>query len=154
MSKRRYSDDERAACLAALAANGGNVERTAREVGVPKTTLQQWATGARHPEATQMSETKKPELADLFEDLARKALGVSRRGIRSLKADKAAVVAGIATDKMRLLRGQSTATVDAKHEHVVTITAEDVAAARGLMGVAGSDVHSDGGSQPLGSYTP
>lgn len=113
MGKRRYSDDERAACLAALASNGGDVAKTAREVGVPYHTLKHWADGKRHPEARQMANGKKPDLADMLEDLAYRAVRTSRRGLRHLKADRAAVVAGIAIEKMQLLRGQPTERVDA-----------------------------------------
>jgi transposase-like protein len=154
MGKRRYSDDERAACLAALASNGGDVAKTAREVGVPYHTLKHWADGKRHPEARQMANGKKPDLADMLEDLAYRAVRTSRRGLRHLKADRAAVVAGIAIEKMQLLRHQPTANVDARHEHIVTITAADLDAARAILGVAASDIHSDGGPEPVGSYRP
>lgn len=154
MGKRRYSDDERAASLAALAANGGDVAKTAAQVGVPYRTMKNWADGTCHPEAAELGMAKKPLLADLLEDLAHRAVRTSRRGLRHLKADRAAVVAGIAIEKMQLLRGQPTANVDAKHEHVVTITAADLEAARAILGVAASDIHSDGGSQPMGAYTP
>ena len=40
---RKYTAAERAARLAVLKANGGNLARTARETGVPRTTLQSWA---------------------------------------------------------------------------------------------------------------
>lgn len=36
----------------------------------------------------------------------------------------------------------------------VTITADDVAAARRLLGVASGDVPGDSGSEPVGSYVP
>ena len=58
MTRRRYTDNERAAALTALAANCGNVERTARELGIPRKTLAQWARGQRYPEAAQMSHEK------------------------------------------------------------------------------------------------
>jgi transcriptional regulator of acetoin/glycerol metabolism len=35
----RYSDEQRAAVLAALDANNGNLSKTARDTGVPKSTL-------------------------------------------------------------------------------------------------------------------
>jgi transposase-like protein len=39
-----YSDDDRVFALRSLEANGGNLSRTARELGVPLSTLHQWAT--------------------------------------------------------------------------------------------------------------
>jgi transposase-like protein len=43
---RKYSAAERAAHLAVLKANGGNLARTARETGVPRNTLRTWAADA------------------------------------------------------------------------------------------------------------
>jgi len=42
---RVYTDAERAAALAALDANADNVERTAKEIGIPRGTLRRWANG-------------------------------------------------------------------------------------------------------------
>lgn len=108
MVKRRYSDEERAACLAALAANAGDIARTARQVGVPYDTLRSWAIGKRHPESVQMSEAKKIPLAQQFEDLAHQLLGVARDKAADLTGKEAVVSAAVAVDKMRLLRGEST----------------------------------------------
>lgn len=38
-----------------------------------------------------------------------------------------------------------------QHEHVATVTAADVAAARVLLGAEGGDLHRDGGPQPVDS---
>jgi ribosomal protein L29 len=43
---RKYTAAERAARLAVLKANGGNLARTARETGVPRNTLRTWAAAA------------------------------------------------------------------------------------------------------------
>ncbi len=51
MSRRRYTDADRASGLAALEANGGIKEayRTAQQIGVPVNTLKGWH-GAQHEE--------------------------------------------------------------------------------------------------------
>jgi transposase-like protein len=36
MGKRRYSDEERGVALAALAANNGDVSKTARQLDIPR----------------------------------------------------------------------------------------------------------------------
>jgi transposase-like protein len=64
MPKRRYSDDDRANAIAALAANGGFVKTTARQLGIPAKTLENWSKGTRHPEAANMGDIKKKHLAD------------------------------------------------------------------------------------------
>jgi transposase-like protein len=110
-ARRRYSDEDRANALAALAANAGNVLLTAEQLGIPECTLRQWATGRRHPEARQMSEEKKAPLADRLEQIAHDLLDdladPDRRRASSLK--ETATALGIALDKMQLLRGRATA---------------------------------------------
>lgn len=101
---RRFSDEERAAALAALAANGGNVAKTARQVGVPRKTLSHWAKGTRHPEAAKMGQLKKGNLADAFEDAAWKLIGVALDKADKMGGKDAMVAAAVAVDKMRLLR--------------------------------------------------
>lgn len=43
MAKHSYTDAERAAALAVLQANGGNMLRTSKATGIPRTTLITWA---------------------------------------------------------------------------------------------------------------
>jgi transposase-like protein len=108
VAQRRYSDDDRANALAALAANGGNIDRTARQLGVPRATLQSWAKGSRHPEAAEDAAQKKGPLADSIEDLARKVLAGMEDKIEGARFNEAAVGFGILVDKMQLLRGKPT----------------------------------------------
>lgn len=42
-----YTADDRAFALRVLDMNGGNVARTAKELGIPRPTLDQWAKGTR-----------------------------------------------------------------------------------------------------------
>jgi hypothetical protein len=112
-SRRRYSDDERAAALAALAANGGNVPLTARQLDIPEQTLRNWTAGRRHPEASQMGDEKRPPLADAFEALAGKLLdGITPAKITETGVKDLTTSAAIAVDKMRLLREQPTSISD------------------------------------------
>jgi transposase-like protein len=106
--RRRYTDDERAACLAALSANGGNVERTAADCGVPETTLRQWSKGTRHVEASQMSGKKKKDLGTKLNELAHKLAGAMPGKIKDANLRDLAVSMGVAIDKSRLLSGQPT----------------------------------------------
>jgi transposase-like protein len=105
VARRRYSDETRAAALAALQANGGNVARTAAQIGVGEDALRTWARGLRHPEARQMSVVKTEPLAEAFERLARLMLAVATEGADQLDAKDAMIAAGIATDKVIALRG-------------------------------------------------
>jgi transposase-like protein len=109
MAKRSYTDDERGNALAALAANAGNVNKTARQMGIPVKTLRNWARGERHPESAQMGQRKKGPLADVFEELTRQLLGgMTPAKIAAATLQQLATSAGIAVDKMQQLRGKPT----------------------------------------------
>lgn len=107
-AKRRYSDEDRAEALAALAANAGNVERTAAALGIPRTTLLHWAAGTRHPEASQMGQEKKGDMAAALEAVAWKLLDAIPGKIDDAPLNQTSVAMGIAIDKARLLRNQPT----------------------------------------------
>src|SRR5262245_48805488 len=109
-SQRRYTDDERAAALAALAANNGNLLKTARDLGIPKSTLQQWAQGTTHPEAAVNAEQKKGPMAERFDAFVHRVLGLTTDDdIRKASLKDRFTAAGIAVDKANLLRGKPTA---------------------------------------------
>ena len=117
MSKRIYSDEEKGAALAALDANKGNVHGTARLLGIPDSTLDEWARGRNQSAAVpNMRERKKGELAEKFDEVAHMLLdattddaeGVQRTGVRDRM-----VAAGVAVDKKLLLAGKATQI----HEH-------------------------------------
>jgi hypothetical protein len=108
-ARRRYSDEERANALAALAANGGNVDRTARQLGIPAKTLENWAKGDRHPESAEMGERKSGSMADALEGVAWKLLDALPGKVEKASLSHTATAMGIAIDKCRLLRGEPTA---------------------------------------------
>jgi transposase-like protein len=140
--QRTYTDEDRAATLAALVANGGNVAKTARECGVKRQTLQHWIrqqqprqvpTVPTEPGIPLAPEKKQAApvsvrptaervaalvpgavnvLADNFQALAEKLVGVADRGADKLNAKDAVISAGVAVDKMRLLREQATVILD------------------------------------------
>ena len=68
---RRYSDDEKKAALASLAANNGNLTKTSRETGVSRDKLREWqASGlASSPEIA----TLKKELSDSYRNKLKRA---------------------------------------------------------------------------------
>jgi hypothetical protein len=107
-TKRRYSDDERANALAALAANAGNVTRTARQLGIPRATLVHWADGDRHPEAMIMGEGKRRDMAEALVGVAWQLLDAIPSKIDNAPLLQTATSLGIAIDKARLLRGEPT----------------------------------------------
>lgn len=111
--KRRYTDEQRATALAALAANRGNVCRTARQLGLPAKTLEHWGKGERHPEAAEMGVRKKAALADAFEAVAWRILDAIPPKVAGAPLGHAAAALGICVDKMRLLRAEPAAAPNA-----------------------------------------
>lgn len=122
---RTYTPEDKAASLAALAANGGNLAKTARQVGVPRKTLALWA--QRVQEATPADATTPPKkgvaaevaamlpdasacLADKLEHVANVLTGhlTDPEKIADASLNQIAVAAAVAIDKMRLLREQPT----------------------------------------------
>ncbi len=114
MSRRRYSDRDREEAMAALASNGNNVFKTAKELGIPPRTIANWAEGKSHPELANVGNGKKEELAGILEDFAYKAVDVADKNVGKLNAKDAITAAAIAIDKMRLLRDQSTANISVR----------------------------------------
>lgn len=98
---RRYTDDQVAQALAALDLNGGNVKRTARDLGIPRTTLVRWRDGV-----SAVSDTEKKEAAGA-RDLVALWADVQEIGIRRMRElipisnnlREVAVATGIAADK-------------------------------------------------------
>jgi transposase-like protein len=117
--RRRYSDREKAAALAALAANAGHLRRTSVQMGLPASTLSQWAHGQGVEGAQELLPEAREDLAEMFEQVAREAVGLLRgEKLSSASAQQLATVAGIAVDKARLLRGEPTHI--AHREEVIT----------------------------------
>jgi transposase-like protein len=106
--RRAYSDDDKANALAALAANGGNVAKTARQLKLPRVTLLRWSAGQVHPEVSNLGHQKRKALDRKLEDLAHRLVDALPGKIDRATLAQAAVALGIAIEKMRLLREQAT----------------------------------------------
>lgn len=136
MAARRYTPEDRAAALAALAANQGNVARTARQCGVPRPTLIRWmqeqarVSGQSDTRPTPVPTPEKTTppyptarrtaailpiavdaLATVFERVARLYLkrAESEEAVGKTSGKDAVIAAATATDKSRLLRDEPTA---------------------------------------------
>lgn len=128
MARRHYSDRERAAALAVYDANAGNLTRTAREAGVPASTLERWVKGRDMAAPPDLRSQKRADLADVFGDIVYRALGLAGDALAHLEAmpdaerGKAALerladlnrLAGTGVDKRQLLRGEPTSRVETR----------------------------------------
>lgn len=109
MSKQNYSDKEKAEALAIYDTLGGNLTQTAKKTGVPKSTLKEWRDGRINSDCAEIRTEKKAQLADLFENLAYSLIeSVDESTITQMHGQQRITSAGIAVDKMRLLREQPT----------------------------------------------
>lgn len=141
MARKTYSDADRAAALAAITANGGDVTaKLGRDLGIPVGTLRSWAAGDVKVARTANVRTLKKDAEEAIDAMCER---VARFGLayvlswhetqpdpdpRLLSAVMTSV--GISIDKMRLLREQSTA----------RITVEDMRKAIEADGFEFSDV--------------
>ena len=101
--RRRYSDEEKAYALAALDANGGKVSLTAHELGIHEASLRRIRDSKG--KLVQLHDDKKLELADIYEQLQRKILPAAEDKINQTGFRELMTGAGIAADKMAMLRG-------------------------------------------------
>ncbi|MFL6282750.1 MAG: helix-turn-helix domain-containing protein [Pyrinomonadaceae bacterium] len=107
MTRTQYSDDEKASALTLLAVNNGNLKRTARALGIPRSTLSAWAKGrGTHARVTDLCHFKKGVLADRLEEAARKLLDAVMDPARIEGASMLDLCKsiGICVDRMVLLR--------------------------------------------------
>ncbi len=105
--KRQYPDEQKAAVLANLDANKGNVAKTAREADVPRKTLAAWKNGIGiNEDVANISHVKKEELRDLHKLIAVRALGLLQNKLSDCSAVQLSTIAAISTDKMQVLSGE------------------------------------------------
>ena len=127
MERRTYSDREKAEALAALDANSGNLTRTADDLGIPYSTLRDWANGrGLNGGVAELRSQKKASLADTLADVAEALAGdlfdESKRHRASIQ--QIATAMAIVIDKMQLLRGDPT-TIERRDD---TLTPDERAA--------------------------
>jgi transposase-like protein len=109
MLRRQYSDSDKAAALAALDANGGNANKTAKELGIGESTLRSWANGrGTHPEVAKLRERKKDEIAGRLVDIVHQIIDDMPSKMKDATLQQMATTLGIAVEKIQLLQGGAT----------------------------------------------
>jgi Bacterial regulatory protein, Fis family len=105
---RDYADTDRAAALAALDGNQGNVERTAQQLNIPRRTLRGWIDGDAAARVDGERQAIKEDLSELLEDLACRLVGAALTKVKEGSATllQIATALGITVDKMNVLRGR------------------------------------------------
>lgn len=114
----RYATEDKAKALALLKSNGGNLKRTARQIGVPPATLRMWRNDPEDAAPAELREQKEAELESHLESIAlRYAKALDNDAtvmaiVASRDPSKLAIVLGIAVEKIQLLRGKPTANIN------------------------------------------
>lgn len=107
MARRQWTDAEKAEILAALDANQGNVKRTARQCGVPISTLRGWAKGrGTNAGVAQLRPEKRGDLADALEGIAWQIVELLPGKLETAEVRELATLLGVSLDKLLVLRGQ------------------------------------------------
>lgn len=134
-----YPDEAKAAALAALDANHGNVKRTARQLGIPESSLRYLIdtaddTGDHAARVRALRAAKRDDLAVAMSDIAWIAARQVQDRLPEASARDAAVVMGIAVDKAQLLRGLPTQVHgQAAHPVLGKLSAEQLRAVRAAL---------------------
>lgn len=114
MARKHYSDEQVAHALAVLTSNGGNLLKTSRATGVERATLRAWQAGElrqHKPDVVnEKREGKEQAISDKLETFAHKAAerASGDEFVAELKGKDLLIAAGIAIEKVQLLRGRPT----------------------------------------------
>ncbi len=116
---RQYSDEEIGTALAVLDYYSGNALRTARELGIPRMTLVEWAKREKLPPGVvSVRQRKREEFAHLSDEAAEWVItSITRSDVRKAGLRDKVVAYGILRDKSAQDRGELTQVV----EHRITI---------------------------------
>lgn len=115
-----YTDDQKASVYVTLAANDGNVKRTARDTGVPVSTIRRWRDEWDRLESLPSTEAVNEAIgnfADKAETIRWKALVELERQLNTAKPGDLIKIVGILDDKITRARGLADRTVE--HRHVL-----------------------------------
>jgi transposase-like protein len=110
-ARRRYSDTERADALKLLATEGGNVQSTARRLGIPRRTLGYWAAQALaegRPKSGESAPLKKKGAGLSLKGLAWRLLGLDPATVHKANGLRLVIAVASAIDMARRLRGLPT----------------------------------------------
>ncbi len=105
MAKRIYSDQQRAEALAALDANAGDVSTTAKQLAIPRKTLENWSKGHVNGDVAKIGHEIRQTLAERLESVAHQLLDEIPKKLEKATLVQIGTTLGIAVDKMQVLRG-------------------------------------------------
>lgn len=128
--RQQYTEEAKAAAFVQLEMNEGNVKRTARDLGLPPSTLRKWRDEWENDKNLPAAEAQLQATGDFLEDAER----VRNLALRKLEAKitnnegtvaQVATVLGILDDKIARAKGIA----DRVTEHKITLPSRDEIAA-------------------------
>ena len=108
---RVYSETDKAEYIVKVAEFDGSTTKAAKATGVPARTLRRWWHELTEEQRDGYLRIAKDRQEAWWQDIHDAALVVCRAKIKDLSPKDAVIAAGIAFDKLQLLRGQSTSNV-------------------------------------------
>jgi len=137
--RQQYTNEAKAAAFAQLEMNEGNVKRTARDLGLPISTLRRWRDEWEKGESLPAAEDLIQATGDFLQDAERvRNLALQKMEAKLLNGEgtvaQIATVMGILDDKIARAKGLA----DRVTEHKITLPSRDdiVAALSGLQQAA------------------
>jgi transposase-like protein len=127
-----YSEQDKARAYVVLTANGGNIKRTARDTGLPESTVRNWSREFEtNPPAKEAVETELTtgDYVGQLSTVRDEALVALRKKIPSMSGQQLAVAFGILEDKLTRARGLATE----RTEHTVKLPSAEELALAGHM---------------------
>jgi transposase-like protein len=117
MARRVYSDEEMARAYFVLETNQGNVRRTARDTGLPISTLRGWVKEweASGPPDVSLVEAEATNFVERAERVRDKALGVLESKLDTATPSALVATVGMLQDKISLARGLATNRTETVH---------------------------------------
>ena len=131
-TQRQYTPEDKAKALLALEANSGNVNGTARELGMPEATLRSWkerGLDGMDEEVRQIYEGHQSDLGLKLEGILETFLPYldDEEAIEEASLKERSVSFGILVDKYRLVTGRSTANVEERrHVKIINVDGEQL----------------------------
>jgi transposase-like protein len=112
-----YTDEELARLYVTLASNEGNVKRTARDTGIPESTVRRWKTEweTNGPPAVEAVEQAVSTFTEDAERVRNKALKAIEEKIPGAKVGELTTLVGVLDDKITRARGLPTGRVEYAH---------------------------------------
>lgn len=125
-ARREYTDEEKARVFVALTTNQGNIKRTARDTGLPISTIRNWRNEWEEsgPPDTALVEQASGEFLEDAERVRSKALIELERKIPDATPSALVATVGMLTDKISMAKGLATSRTETVHS---LPPAEDIA---------------------------